>query len=293
MVRTHSQRRPALPPLRALQFLLHAGAAQLSLSDRTQPILAHASLTLVRRFCWLHFALWSHRLAHLRRNLPARHRTSRAGDCPPSNAHLDCTCPLAGACHRGFGTSAGGNYPSHTGRRGYSFSLDRTSGRLSTQFHHLLRIAATLPTRDLRAPADPLARLHGLPPLARSRKDEPAPRDRPVRLRPLHLLHGMSRRTGAPQATPPSPYRFLRDSLTGRCAGRPLRRSVRPQRFPRVLRIPYRPGSLRLDDRHRIRARVVERTAPVDADRHLHPRGSASRVLLLPARHHVPDGRRL
>ena len=175
LVRAHSQGRPALPPLRPLQLLLHAGAAQLSLPDRAQPRLAHPghSSGPPVSSCFA-AALRPHRLANLRRN--RRHSRPK-----PPRTHLARRCrPTWAARLLWLGLAASASIlllavTTHLTQdvAAIPFLWIVPARRLSAELHHLLRIAAALSPRRLRSAADRLPRLHGLPPLAGSREDGP------------------------------------------------------------------------------------------------------------------------
>src|ERR1035438_1206703 len=88
--------------------------------------------------------------------------------------------------------ASGSDYPPHAGCCRHSLPLDFTLGNLFAQFHHVLRIAASLPPCNLHPLTGSLTGFHGVPSTARPREDGNAPGDRPVRLVAIRLLHGGS-----------------------------------------------------------------------------------------------------
>ena len=180
LVRAHAQNRPALPPVRALQLLLHAGAAQLSLPDRTQPASRTQGLVWSAAFRRLRAPLRPHRLAHLR-----GHRRSLSDDAAAGrNPHVAPPTWAARLLWLGLAACASILL--------LAVTTHLTQDVAAIPFLWILPLAVYLLSfilcfesprlyhRAVFVPLfDRLAWLHGVPPLAGSRQDGPAPRASP------------------------------------------------------------------------------------------------------------------
>src|ERR1039457_1769568 len=248
---------------------------------------------MVRGICRFWAALRGYRVAYFGGQHVAAWRRRCNGDQFGRTTILADTYPMAGPGRRRVDSSTGGDYTPDAGRGSHSFPVDCATGRLSTELHHLLRIAAFLLPCGVCPLTSHIARLHVIPPMARPRSNGPPRGDRPVYPGALCLLYGVSRRVSPAETSSAPSHRFLCDRLAWRSGRRFICWLAGTQCFPRVLRISDRPGALRPDGRDCLWARFVERTARSDADRYRRDGGFAGRLLLLPRRHHVSDGGRL
>src|ERR1017187_1795410 len=157
---------------------------------------------MVRGICRFWAALRGYRVAYFGGQHVAAWRRRCNGDRFRRTTVLDDAHPLAGSGGRRVDSSTGGDYTPDAGCGSHSFPVDCATGRLSTELHHLLRIAAFLLPCGVCPLTSHIARLHVIPPMARPRGNGPPRGDRPVYPGALCLLYGVSRRVSPAKPHP-------------------------------------------------------------------------------------------
>ena len=116
-------------------------------------------------------------------------------------------------------------------RSGHPLPLDTAAESLLTQLHTLFRKRGMVSPQSILGYVCGSCRRHGIRAIAGVSKQSDQGNDPVLRHGPVYLLHGLSRRTGAPETAPQPSDFLLRHDRAGRRARRSLRCADRAARL--------------------------------------------------------------